>query len=238
VTDYVLELADVSAGYTRAPVIRDINVSVRAGEVVGILGPNGAGKTTTLRVASGLHPPQAGRVLLMGTDVTGVSAQRLAVDGLAHVPEGRGVFSGLTVEEHLRLAARGTVLDRARAYELFPPLRALRRRKAGLLSGGEQQMLSLARALCRSPRVLLIDEMSLGLAPIIVARLLASVRAFADDGGAVIMVEQHVSLALRHVDRAYVLSHGEVVHHDQAERLRANQELVLASYMGERSLAR
>ena len=229
----MLTVEGVTAGYAGAPVIRDVSLEVRRGEVVALLGANGAGKTTTLRVISGIVRPAAGRVVFDGHDVSSASAAYLARNGLVHVPEGRGIFFGLTVGEHFRLGHRGERLDEEQAYEYFPLLRQLRNRRAGLLSGGEQQMLALARALVRRPRLLLLDELSLGLAPVVVERLLPVVRTFASDYDAgVLLVEQHVHLALDIADTGYVLSHGEIVLHRQATVLRHDRHLLVASYLG------
>jgi ABC-type branched-subunit amino acid transport system ATPase component len=230
----VLALETLTAGYDEAAVIRDIDLAVRPGEVVALLGANGAGKTTTLRVVSGLVKPMTGRVLFNGDDLAKVSPSARARLGIAHVPEGRGLFFGLTVTEHLRVAPRGERLDEALAYEYFPKLAELKGRRAGLLSGGEQQMLAVARALARRPRLLLLDELSLGLAPVIVERLLPVVRTFASEREcAVLLVEQHVHLALEVADRGYVLSHGQIVLQNDAAHLRANRQLLIASYLGE-----
>jgi branched-chain amino acid transport system ATP-binding protein len=232
--DAVLALETLTAGYDEAPVIRDVDLTVRAGEVVALLGANGAGKTTTLRVVSGLVKPMAGCVVLAGVDLAHTAPSARARLGIAHVPEGRGLFFGMTVAEHFRVGPRGEHVDEAVAYEYFPKLRELRGRRVGLLSGGEQQMLAVARALARGPRLLLLDELSLGLAPVIVERLLPIVRTFATERDcAVLLVEQHVHLALEVADRGYVLSHGKIVLQNDSEHLRANRDLLVASYLGE-----
>ena len=230
----VLRLEGLTAGYDGAAVIRSVDLTVARGEVVALLGANGAGKTTTLRTISGLVKPIAGRVLFEGRDLARRSPSARAQLGIAHVPEGRGLFFGLTVAEHFRLGYPRERLDDAVAYKYFPKLDELRGRRAGLLSGGEQQMLAVARALARHPALLLLDELSLGLAPVIVERLLPVVRSFAEERGcAVLLVEQHVHLALEVADRGYVLSHGEIVLENSAEKLRADRHLLAASYLGE-----
>ncbi len=230
----MLELDRLTAGYDGAAVVRDLSLSVAAGEVVALMGANGAGKTTTLRAISGLIKPLGGSVRVDGADLAGVPATARARQGIVHVPDNRGIFYGLTVSEHLRLAGVSDRSEQDAALARFPALRELRDRRAGLLSGGEQQMLAIARALTRAPKVLLLDELSLGLAPVIVEDLLPLVREFADEhGAAVLLVEQHVHLALEVADRGYVLSHGEIVTADSAEALRADSALLTASYLGE-----
>jgi branched-chain amino acid transport system ATP-binding protein len=235
----LLALDRLAAGYNGSPVVRDLNLEVRAGEVVALLGPNGAGKTTTLATIAGLLPRIDGTVKLEGTDVHGVPAHKLARRGLSLVPEGRALFFGMTVREHLALAERkqGSVA-RGRLIELLPELEKCLDRKAGVLSGGEQQMLAVGRALVSGPRLLLVDEMSLGLAPVIVERLLPILRRVAEDIGAgVLFVEQHVSLALEVADRAYVLSHGRLVLEGDAKDLRGRRDLLRSSYLGEAAVA-
>jgi branched-chain amino acid transport system ATP-binding protein len=235
-----LAVRDLFAGYRGVPVIREVNLEVRPGEVVALLGPNGAGKTTTLETIAGLNRPISGTVELSGESVGGKPAYVLARRSLALVPEGRALFPGLTVREHLRLAAgRGPAHSRRAGreeelLEMLPELRKCLNRKAGLLSGGEQQMLAVGRALVTRPRLLLVDEMSLGLAPVIVERLLPILRRAADElGSSVLFVEQHVALALEISDRAYVLTHGRIRLEGPAAELRERRELLAASYLGE-----
>ena len=233
-TDLRLELSQVTAGYDGAPVVRGIDLRVAGGEIVALLGPNGAGKTTILRTVSGLVRPLAGSVKVLGADASRLSPYRIARRGVAHVAEGRSVFFGLTVAEHFRLGRRGERLDQEHAYEYFPALRDLRDRRVGLLSGGEQQMLALAYALARRPKLLLVDELSLGLAPIIVERMLPVVRRYATETGAgVLLVEQHVELALEVADRGIALSHGDILVEREASTLRHDRKLLVSSYLGQ-----
>jgi len=249
---HALVVRELSAGYRGVPVVRELNLEVHPGEVVALLGPNGAGKTTTLETIAGLNHPISGSVELSGEKIGGTPAYLLAGRGLALVPEGRALFPGLTVREHLRLAGgrggrggrgrpggRGGRSRRAGSredelLEMLPELRKCLGRKAGLLSGGEQQMLAVGRALVTRPRLLLVDEMSLGLAPVIVDRLIPVLRRAADEmGSSVLFVEQHVALALEVADRAYVLTHGRIGLEGPAAELRERRELLAASYLGE-----
>jgi branched-chain amino acid transport system ATP-binding protein len=206
-----------------------VSLEVGAGEVVALLGANGAGKTTTLRAVSGTVRPLGGTISFLAESTAGVAPERLTRRGLAHVPEGRGIFFGLTVAEHYRLHR----VRPGACEELFGALAPLRDRRAGLLSGGEQQMLAMSCAMARRPRMMLVDELSLGLAPVIVESLLPTVRRYAQENGAgVLLVEQHVQLALQVVDRAYVLAHGEIVLHRPAADLRGDMNLLRESYLG------
>jgi branched-chain amino acid transport system ATP-binding protein len=235
-SEYVLEIEGLAAGYDGAAVVRNLDLTVGESEVVALLGANGAGKTTTLRAISGIVKPLQGRLLYQGQDLTAMSPSARARAGIAHVPEGRGIFFGLTVAEHFRLTHRGERLDPEIAYSYFPALRDLQNRPAGLLSGGEQQMLAVGRALAREPTLLLLDELSLGLAPVIVERLLPVVRKHAvENGCAVLLVEQHVHLALEFAHRGYILSHGEIVLKNDADKLKNDRGLLVASYLGEQT---
>ena len=228
-----LQLVGLTAGHHGVAAVRGLDLHVEQGEVVALLGPNGAGKTTTLLTASGLLPVIAGEVRVMGTATAGLRAHRIARLGVAHVPEDRSLFFDLTVRENLRLGKGSGASGLRRALEWFPALEDLLDRRAGLLSGGEQQMLALARALAGAPRLLMVDEMSLGLAPIIVEQLLPVLRRIASDTGAgVLVVEQHVNLVLGIADRAYVLSHGDLTFAGDASALRADRSLLERSYLG------
>jgi ABC-type branched-subunit amino acid transport system ATPase component len=223
----VLAAQALTAGYGPQPVIHDIDIEIRPGEVVALLGPNGAGKTTTLLALAGELPLLSGEVLLDGQP-TKEPLHHRARRGLMFVTEEKSVFMGLTTRENLRVA--GVDVDMALA--LFPELEKRIDIKGGLLSGGEQQMLSLARAICRRPRILLADELSMGLAPLVVKRLLQAVREAVDTRGtAVLLVEQHVRQALRYADRAYVMRRGRIELTGTAEDLRSRITEIEDSYL-------
>ncbi|GGF31840.1 ABC transporter ATP-binding protein [Subtercola lobariae] len=223
----LLACRDLTAGYGDAHAIRNVNIEVAAGEVVALLGPNGAGKTTTLLSLTGVLPIASGEVAWLGAPASGSLHQR-ARQGLAYVSEGRSVFQRLTVRQNLAIARDG---DAERAIEVFPELRKLLGRRAGLLSGGEQQMLTLARALTRPTRLLVADELSLGLAPRTVGRLLQTVRQMADGGMGVLLVEQHVNRVLDIADRVYVLRQGTIQFAGTAKEARGRMHEIRGMYL-------
>jgi branched-chain amino acid transport system ATP-binding protein len=223
----LIECKQLTTGYGQLAVVRELDLHVDAGEVVALIGPNGAGKTTTLLTLAGELPPISGEVWWKGAVTTAPMHARCR-NGLGYLTEERSVIMNLTAHENLRLADV-SVKD---AIEMFPALEMLLDRRAGLLSGGEQQMLSLARALGRKPEVLLADELSLGLAPLIVDRLLASVREAADQRGVgVLLVEQHVRKALTVADRVYVMERGKIVMTCTATEAQANLEQIESAYL-------
>ncbi|MFM8971611.1 MAG: ABC transporter ATP-binding protein [Actinomycetota bacterium] len=246
-SDPVLVTKRLRAGYDGVAVVHDLDLTVDGGEVVALLGAHGAGKTTTLLTVAGLLPPIDGTLLVLDElahDEHGRGRRvrrsaltrtwRRARRGVALVPEARGLSPGLTVRQHRRLTSAGRGAT-TRAFDLFPALAPLADRRAGLLSGGEQQMLALARALVQEPRLLMVDEMSLGLAPIIVERLLPMLRTIATETGAgVLLVEQHVPMALAVADRAVVMSRGRDVASGTAAELAGRPDILEASYLGER----
>ncbi|PPK66451.1 ABC transporter ATP-binding protein [Actinokineospora auranticolor] len=228
----VLSIEDVSVERSGLPIVRGATVSVAAGEVTVLLGANGAGKTTLLEGVSGAIPIASGAIRLGGTRIEKLRAWRRARAGLAHVEQDRTVFRDLSTEDNLRAACReGDTIDEV--LDLFPELRKQISAPAGLLSGGEQQMLVVGRALLGRPKVLLVDEMSLGLAPIVVERLARAVRHLADTGVGVLLVEQFATLALRIANRAYVMARGEMVYAGAPRALLGDEALLRALYLGD-----
>jgi branched-chain amino acid transport system ATP-binding protein len=234
----LLEVRDVDVHYGSVQALRNVNLRVQEGERVALLGANGAGKSTTLRAISGVVAPSAGEVQFDGAPIAGLPAHQVVGLGVAHAPEGRHLFPGLSVEENLRFGylprrrdtdGYGPALERV--FDDFPRLAERRAQAAGTLSGGEQQMLVVGRALMSSPRLLMLDEFSLGLAPKIVSLLFEIVETVHRQGTAVLIVEQFVHLALQHTDRAYVLAKGEVVHEGASAEVAGSPEL-LESYLG------
>jgi branched-chain amino acid transport system ATP-binding protein len=233
----LLELDDVSVNYGRIEALRNISVTVDEGEIVTLIGANGAGKSTTMRAISGIRPVSAGRIRFADEDITRLRADLRVVRGICQAPEGRGIFPGMTVAENLDMGAYARK-DRARigadldhVYELFPRLEERRAQIAGTMSGGEQQMLAIGRALMSKPKVMLLDEPSMGLAPQYIAQIFAIIRQINADGVTVLLVEQNASKALALADRGYVLETGSVVLSGAGQDL-LNDERVRAVYLG------
>jgi branched-chain amino acid transport system ATP-binding protein len=233
----MLELTQVTAGYEAFTALWDVSLRVSAGEAVAVVGPNGAGKTTLLRAISGLIAPRAGRVSFEGAELGGRPAYEIVAHGIAHVPEGRRLFPQLTVAENLKM---GAFLPAARAhfhenlervYTLFPVLAERRGQRAGSLSGGEQQMLAVGRALMSRPKLILFDEPSMGLAPVMVLRLFDLIRRVREEGYTILVVEQNVRQVLKLVDRAYLLEVGRIKMEGRAADL-AEQDFVRKAYVG------
>ena len=233
----MLELKGVSAAYGSVPAISHVSINVSAGEAVGLLGANGAGKSTTLRVISGLVGLSSGSITFDGIDVGALAPHKIPELGIAHVPEGRQVFPEMTVQENLEIGAfvPKAKAERARSmelvYEIFPRLAERKKQLAGTMSGGEQQMLAVGRGLMLKPRLLMLDEPSLGLAPVMTDVTFEKIAEIHKMGTAILLVEQNVSRALSLVDRAYVLESGRVVMHGKSDEL-ANNKQVQAAYLG------
>jgi branched-chain amino acid transport system ATP-binding protein len=238
----MLQVENIYAGYGTSQILAGTSLQVRPGLLVALIGPNGAGKTTTLRAISGIIRPTSGRVAIDGQEVQGMAAARIARLGVAHAPEGRRVFGPLSVEDNLLLGAYGRLPlffgfrgkaapDLERVYGLFPRLKERRRQSAGTLSGGEQQMLAIGRALMANPKVMLLDEPSMGLAPVIVDEVFAIIRQLKAEGITLLLVEQSARRALEVADYAYVMERGGIVVEGSPADLQKN-ERVLAAYLG------
>ena len=226
----LLDVQDVNTYYGKSHILRGVSLHVNRGEIVTLLGLNGAGKTTTIRSILGLTPPRSGHVRFKGTDITGMSTHHIAKMGIGYVPEGRLMFGALTTLETLQLAERpgagGDGWTIERTLERFPKLAELKSRKSGRLSGGEQEMLAIGRALVGNPELLLIDEPSQGLAPIIVIEVYRTIEELRAHGVSILLVEQNAALALRAAQRAYVIDDGRIVFDGEAEQLRADRARV------------
>ena len=233
----MLEVQDIVTAYGQIVALKGVSLRVDAGEVVSLLGANGAGKSTLINTVAGILRPRSGLVRFDGRDITGVDASRVVGMGLTEVPEGRGVFAQMSVQEnllmgaHRRADASGIDQDLQAMYERFPVLAERRRNKAGVLSGGEQQMLALARALMARPRMLLLDEPSMGLSPLMVESVFGTIRQIAASGMTILLVEQNARLALEIASRAYVLENGEIVMSGSSEELLAS-DVVKEAYLG------
>lgn len=233
----LLEVNDIHAYYGNIHALKGISLTVDQGEVVSLIGGNGAGKTTTLRSISGLLSPRHGTIEFEGEDLANYPAHALVGRGIAMVPEGRGVFAKLTVEENLEMGAYhrtdkdGIAQDIKRAYELFPRLGERRKQVAGTMSGGEQQMLAMTRALMSRPRLLLMDEPSMGLAPVLVELIFSTISEINKDGTTILLVEQNAHMALQIANRGYVIQTGEIVLSDTAAHLR-DDPMVQKAYLG------
>ena len=234
----LLALDNVNVFYGAIHALRNVSLIVRAGEVVTLLGANGAGKSTTLRAITGLLAPESGTITFDGTDVTGCAAHKLVARGVSMAPEGRGVFANLTVLENLEMGAYLTKdkavvkRDLERAFTLFPRLKERTKQRAGTLSGGEQQMLAIGRALMSHPKLLLLDEPSLGLAPIVCHTIFSTIDEIKAAGTTVLLVEQNANAALKHSDRGYVLETGAVIFEGTAAEMASNPR-VREAYLGE-----
>jgi len=234
----VLEINDIHTYYGSIHALKGITLQVREGEIVTLLGANGAGKSTTLRSINGLNRPRQGSIRFQGRDITSVPAHDIVKRGIAQSPEGRRLFPRMTVTENLEMGAfqrsdrDGIREDMDRVFELFPRLQERKDQKAGTMSGGEQQMCSIGRALMARPKLLLLDEPSLGLAPIFVERIFEIVRTINEQGTSILLVEQNALMALDHADRGYVLETGNIVLSDSAAALKTNEQ-VRKTYLGE-----
>ena len=233
----MLEVQDIHAYYGNIQALDGISLTVEEGEIVTLIGANGAGKTSTLRTISGLLPPRKGKITLEGEDLLKYKAHEIVYKRVAMVPEGRGIFARLTVAENLDMGAfsrddkDGIEEDRERVYELFPRMKERITQVAGTLSGGEQQMLATGRALMTHPRLLLMDEPSMGLAPVLVESIFDTIQEINKEGTTILLVEQNAPMALSVADRGYVLQTGEIVLHDTATNLQQN-EMVQKAYLG------
>jgi branched-chain amino acid transport system ATP-binding protein len=233
----ILQVEDIHTFYGSIEALKGISIEVKEGEIVTLIGSNGAGKSTTLRSISGLNPPKTGKIVYDGKEIQGTPAHEVAAMGIAQAPEGRRIFPRLTVGENLDMGAflrsnrEEIARDRDRVYELFPRLKERANQKGGTMSGGEQQMLAMGRAMMANPKMLLLDEPSLGLAPVVVDRIYETIRTINQQGVTILLVEQNANYALDVSARGYVLETGKVALTDQSAALRSNEE-VQKAYLG------
>jgi len=237
-TEIVLEIKDLQAHYGRINALRGINLTVKRGQIVSLLGANGAGKSTTLKTISGLIKPTSGSVRFLGQEIGGKAPHTMVRMGLIHVPEGRRIFKGMTIQENLDLGAftlkdpKERARRREKVYDLFPVLGKRRHLDAGLFSGGEQQMLAMGRALMVNQELILLDEPSMGLAPLMVREILNVVKRLNDEGITILLVEQNAKAALKLADYGYVIETGQIVIEGEGSKLREDDRIVNA-YLGE-----
>jgi len=233
----ILQVEDIHTFYGSIEALKGISIEVKEGEIVTLIGSNGAGKSTTLRSISGLNPPKTGKIVYDGKEIQGTPAHEVAAMGIAQAPEGRRIFPRLTVGENLDMGAflrsnrEEIARDRDRVFELFPRLKERANQKGGTMSGGEQQMLAMGRAMMANPKMLLLDEPSLGLAPVVVDRIYETIRTINQQGVTILLVEQNANYALDVSARGYVLETGKVALTDQSTALRSNEE-VQKAYLG------
>jgi branched-chain amino acid transport system ATP-binding protein len=234
----ILELKDLSVSYGGIKAVRGINLHVNAGELVTLIGANGAGKSTTLRAITGLIHPSGGKVIYNGSDITNTDSFKLVRQGLVMVPEGRGIFGQLTIEENLAMGAfvrndsAAVAQEIENVFEIFPRLKERRKQSAGTLSGGEQQMLAMGRALLAKPKLLLLDEPSMGLAPLMIKKIFETVAMISKQGTTILLIEQNAKLALKAANRAYVMESGVITIEGDAKEMLDNPK-VKEAYLGE-----
>ncbi|KAB2334679.1 ABC transporter ATP-binding protein [Cytobacillus depressus] len=234
----LLKLTDVNSYYGKIHALNNINLEINEGEIVALLGSNGAGKSTTLKTISGLIKPKSGSIEWNGKSIVGAPVHKIVESGIIHVPEGRRIFSGLTVTENLELGGFTYRKDKKwvkegieRSFDLFPRLKERAKQLAGTLSGGEQQMVAISRGLMANPKLLMLDEPSMGLAPIIVQEIMRIIREINKQGTTILLIEQNAKAALRLANRGYLIEIGNIVMHDTAEVLREDDKIIKA-YLG------
>ncbi|MGE7918535.1 ABC transporter ATP-binding protein [Viridibacillus sp. NPDC093762] len=234
----LLKLENINSYYGKIHALKDINIEISQGEIVALLGSNGAGKSTTLKTISGIITPKKGSILWNGENIVGKSVHSIVELGIIHVPEGRRIFGGLTILENLELGAFTVRKNKKvvaegieKAFELFPRLKERQKQLAGTLSGGEQQMLAISRGLMAQPKLLMLDEPSMGLAPIIVQEIMTNIREISKQGTTILLIEQNAKAALKLADRGYVIETSQIIMHETADVLREDDKIIKA-YLG------